>query len=118
MKQREIDERIWQQVALIPPGKVASYGQIAKLAGFPRGARMVGRSLGRAPAELELPWHRVIRSGGQIAMRPGSNAFKKQAQRLIEEGVAVVGGKISMNHFQWEPSLDELLWGPGLPDAE
>ncbi len=78
--------RIWQTVLLIPQGRVAGYGQVADLAGLPGRARMVGKALGEAPAELEIPWHRVLRSGGQIAFPAGSDKAAQQKGRLQEEG--------------------------------
>ena len=61
--------RIWETIQDIPPGCVASYGQIAEIAGIPRGARQVGYALRHTPAELELPWHRVIQSSGEECIR-------------------------------------------------
>ena len=65
--------QIWQTIRQIPPGKVASYGQIADLAGLPRRARLVGKALGYAPAQLALPWYRVIRSDRRLGFAPGSS---------------------------------------------
>ncbi|HCB17956.1 MAG TPA: cysteine methyltransferase, partial [Alteromonas sp.] len=62
-------ERIWHTVGLIPEGNVASYGKIADLAGLPGRARYVGYCLRNVPASLKLPWHRVLRSNGQIAFQ-------------------------------------------------
>ncbi|MEE4186143.1 MAG: methylated-DNA--[protein]-cysteine S-methyltransferase [Gammaproteobacteria bacterium] len=106
--------KIWEQAALIPEGSVASYGQIARLAGLPRrAARMVGRALGAAPAELELPWHRVVNAAGRIALPPDSPGFKRQQALLEAEGIKVRDGQLDMDAYRWNPSLDELLWGPG-----
>jgi methylated-DNA-protein-cysteine methyltransferase-like protein len=108
-------KRIWKQTALIPPGQVASYGQIARLAGLPpRAARMVGRALGAAPRELELPWHRVVNAQGRIALPQGSDGFKRQAALLEAEGIEVRNGQLNISAHGWDPSLDELLWGPGM----
>ena len=59
--------RIWETIADIPEGRVANYGQIAEVAGIPRGARQVGYALRHAPDDLELPWFRVITSSGKLA---------------------------------------------------
>jgi methylated-DNA-protein-cysteine methyltransferase-like protein len=56
----DIDHRIWQVVALIPEGKVATYGDIAQQAGMPGAARRVGLALKRLPKETTIPWHRII----------------------------------------------------------
>lgn len=111
--------RIWNQVAIIPPGQVASYGQIARLAGMPRGARMVGRALGRAPAGLRLPWHRVLNAQGRIALPEESDAYRRQEHLLIDEGIPVNSGCVDVGRYGWRPTLDELVWGPGmLTDGE
>jgi methylated-DNA-protein-cysteine methyltransferase-like protein len=113
-------DAIWRVVAAIPSGRVASYGQVAALAGLPRGARQVGRALGKAPPDLRLPWHRVLASTGRIALPEGTAGYRTQLRRLLEEGVAVNRGRVNMREFQWAPDLDELLWGPasGYPDGE
>ena len=64
--------RVWNAVAAIPPGTVASYGQIAELAGYKRGARYVGRALGAAPDRNTLPWHRVVSAQGKISIPSSS----------------------------------------------
>lgn len=107
--------KIWEQAALIPEGQVASYGQIARLAGLPRrAARMVGRALGAAPRELNLPWHRIVNARGQIAIPRGSPGFKRQAELLEAEGIEVNDGQLDMDKYRWDPTLDELVWGPGM----
>ncbi len=103
---------IWRVIAAIPPGRVASYGQIAALAGLPRGARQVARALGRAPAELGLPWHRVIAVSGRIAIPASSPVYRTQISRLRAEGVVINAGRVNMRVYRWAPRLDELLWGP------
>lgn len=106
--------KIWAQAALIPEGQVASYGQIARQAGLPRrAARMVARAVGAAPAEMQLPWHRIVNSQGRISIPPGSPGFARQQERLREEGVDVRDGRLDMERYRWNPTLDELVWGPG-----
>lgn len=104
--------RIWETVQDIPCGNVANYGQIAEVAGIPRGARQVGYALRHAPSDMLLPWHRVITSSGQIAFDPDTSAFRIQRDRLLQEGVAVLNGKVDMQKYRWAPDLDELLWKP------
>lgn len=99
-------------VSAIPPGRVASYGEVAARAGLPRRARLVGRVLAQAPEELRLPWHRVLRADGRIAFPPGSDAFREQARRLMAEGVGVRRGRVDLAHHGWAGSLDAALWGP------
>jgi methylated-DNA-protein-cysteine methyltransferase related protein len=103
-------EHIWQTVLAIPAGKVASYGQIADLAGLPGRARLVGRCMGYAPKELQIPWYRVLRANGQLAFKAGSNASLKQTGHLQEEGVAVIKNRVKMDEYGWQPGLDEMLF--------
>jgi methylated-DNA-protein-cysteine methyltransferase-like protein len=97
-------------VQLIPLGKVASYGQIADLAGLPRRARLVGKSLGFVPKDLQVPWYRVLRSNGQIAFPTGSEQSQKQKYLLQQEDVAVFNNRVKLSVFQWHPDLSEILW--------
>jgi methylated-DNA-protein-cysteine methyltransferase related protein len=97
------DQKIWQVVAAIPLGCVASYGQVADMARLGRQARYIGKALGKLPAGHAIPWYRVIRSDGQIAFPIGSEKFEVQAQSLREEGVEVIGGRVSMRRFGWRP---------------
>jgi methylated-DNA-protein-cysteine methyltransferase-like protein len=104
--------RIWETIAEIPPGSVASYGQIAEIAGVPRGARQVGYALRHAPREMNLPWYRIVQASGRSAFDPNTGAFRKQRDRLAEEGVVMLNGRIDMGRYRWQPDLDELLWKP------
>jgi methylated-DNA-protein-cysteine methyltransferase-like protein len=94
------EERVWQVVALIPRGRVATYGQVAALAGMPRHARMVGRILRNLPSGTRLPWHRVINASMRISLRPGGG-HEEQKARLAAEGVEFVGQRIPAS-FRWE----------------
>lgn len=105
-------EAIWRVVAAIPPGRVSTYGEVARLAGLPRGARQVGRALGKAPATLKLPWYRVIGAGGRIALPKDSAGYGTQIRKLQAEGISVEKGRVRLPEFQWAPDLDELIWGP------
>ena len=96
-------ERIWQVVYQIPAGCVASYGQVAGLAGLPNGARQVGRVMGKLPEDTTLPWHRVITSAGRIAFPPATAAFREQRQRLSEDGIPCPNGRVSMAKYGWRP---------------
>ena len=104
--------RIWDTVCEIPQGRVASYGQVAEIAGIPRGARQVGYALRHLPRGYDVPWHRVITASGKIAFDKGSRAYNRQRDRLIQEDVPVVSGRVNMREYRWEPDLDELLWKP------
>ncbi|MEP3561185.1 MAG: methylated-DNA--[protein]-cysteine S-methyltransferase [Marinobacter sp.] len=97
------EQKIWQVVAAIPSGNVASYGQVAAMAGLGRQARFVGRALGKLPAGHSIPWHRVLRSNGQIAFPEGTETRQLQTEKLRLEGVEVNKGRVSMKSFQWQP---------------
>lgn len=97
------EQKIWQVVAAIPRGNVASYGQVAAMAGLGRQARFVGRALGKLPAGHSIPWYRVIRSNGEIAFPEGTETRRLQTELLRIEGVTVVKGRIKMREFQWQP---------------
>lgn len=107
-------QAIWETVRDIPCGQVASYGQVAAVAGIPRGARQVGYALRQLPEDHDVPWHRVLRASGGIAFERGSRAYRQQKERLSDEGVAVVAGKVDMSRYRWQPDLDELLWKPSV----
>lgn len=84
----------------IPAGKVMTYGQIAAMAGNRRGARQVVRILHSMSRTYDLPWHRVINSRGEIAVREDESVFLQRAQ-LEEEGVAIsVNGRIDLAIYQ------------------
>jgi len=106
------NERIWATICDIPEGSVASYGQIAEIAGMPRGARQVGYALRHLPSSHKVPWHRVITASGRIAFAAGSDAFEEQRKRLTMEDVAILNGRVDMRKYRWQPDLDELLWKP------
>jgi len=98
-------------VLVIPKGKVASYGQVADLAGLPGRARLVGKALGLAPKELKLPWYRVLRSSGQLAFEKGSKNAEKQKGLLQQEEVVVLNNRVQLKQFGWQPDLAEMLMG-------
>ncbi len=104
--------RILETIRDIPRGRVANYGQIAEIAGIPRGARQVGYALRHTPSGMDLPWHRVVQSSGRSAFDPNSRAFRTQRDRLADEGVVMLNGKVDMEKYRWQPDLDELLWKP------
>ncbi len=92
-------EQIWQIVNAVPAGKVATYGQVANLAGMPQQSRLVGRVLSRLPKGSKLPWHRVINSQGKIS-NPNPTI---QKLRLEKEGVVMVNGRVNLRIYRWEP---------------
>lgn len=103
-------QKIWLTVNAIPKGRVASYGQIADLAGLPGRARLVGKSLACVPKEQNVVWYRVLRSNGQLAFPKGSEQALKQTGLLQEENVVVLNNRVKLTDFQWQPDLGELLF--------
>jgi methylated-DNA-protein-cysteine methyltransferase-like protein len=108
---RKLLERIWNEVAAIPRGEVASYGGVARRAGLPRRARLVGHALKVAPAALKLPWHRVLNAQGRISLPAGSEAHRMQRRLLEEEGVMFRNGRADLSRSGAQ-DLDALLWKP------
>lgn len=98
-----LNHRIWQVVALIPPGKVATYGDVARHAGLPGAARRVGYALRQLPPGSRIPWHRVINAQGRISLPSGSGGEYTQRERLEAEGVVLIKGKISLRAYRWQP---------------
>lgn len=98
-----LTQRILAILKRIPKGKVASYGQIAALAGSPRGARQVVRILHTLSDKEKLPWHRVVDRNGRISL-PMEGHGSIQAALLRKEKVAVSGrGAVSLEIFGWSP---------------
>ncbi|MDA3921619.1 MAG: MGMT family protein [Salinisphaera sp.] len=90
-------ERVYTAVHCIPEGRVATYGQIADLAGRPRAARQVGYAMHRCPANL--PWHRVVNAQGRLSLPADSDSGRMQRQRLESEGVVLIGGRIDLSLY-------------------
>jgi len=91
--------RIWLVLSLIPPGTVTTYGEVARLAGLPRHARLVGRTLAALPASSRLPWHRVVNAGRKLSPRGDATAVDAQRQRLLAEGVRFQGDRVAVEHL-------------------
>ena len=104
-------QSVWKVVSEIPSGHVLTYGEVARLSGMPRAARRVSQALRRAPRGLNLPWHRVINSQGKISFPEDSGGWIKQKNKLEEEGVVFLKGKINLEQFGYRGAVDRLLWG-------
>ena len=102
---------VWKVVSEIPSGHVLTYGDVARLSGMPAAARHVSQALRRAPRGLNLPWHRVINSQGKISFAEDSSDWKEQKDRLEQEGVVFLKGKVDLVHFGYRGAVDRLLWG-------
>ncbi len=101
-------ERILAVVRTIPRGEIAGYGEVARRAGLPGRARLAARVLSEN-TDRKLPWHRVLRSDGRIALPEDSTGFREQCQRLRAEGVTVVNGRVRGQKAA--RSIDEQIWG-------
>ncbi len=110
--ERSLYERIYETVKQIPPGAVATYGQVAKRAGIPRGARQVGyalAALGRGVPRPDVPWHRVVNAQGE------SSIGGEQIDRLRAEGIEFdAQGRIDLARFGWTPEPSDDLDVGGL----
>jgi methylated-DNA-protein-cysteine methyltransferase-like protein len=116
---------VYACVAKIPYGKVATYGQIASLIPpdmgedpdqYHRlGARWVGQALRQTPADVDIPWHRVVNSQGRISLRVPADAYEQQV-RLEAEGVVFSGaGRINLKIFRW--NVEEIDFDEDLDDV-
>jgi methylated-DNA-protein-cysteine methyltransferase-like protein len=86
----------------VPRGKVATYGQIAALAGNPLGARQIVRILHSSSKKDRLPWQRIVNRKGQIALKPGFG-YEEQKQLLEKEGVSFsINGAIDLKRYGWK----------------
>ncbi len=95
-------DRIYSVVARIPRGRVATYGQVAKLAGVQNGARQVGYALAALRPGHQLPWHRVVNAGGAISLRDPGGA-QEQRFRLEKEGVRFgAAGRVDLRVDRWD----------------
>jgi methylated-DNA-protein-cysteine methyltransferase-like protein len=97
--------RIYAVVRRIPRGRVATYGQIAQLAGLAGHARQVGYALNAMPDDAPIPWHRVINAKGEISTRSfDTGGVSEQRRRLEAEGVVFDdNGRVPLKRFQWRP---------------
>jgi len=101
--------KIYFLVKKIPKGRVATYGQIAALAGAPRAARIVGYALHVIPENSKIPWQRVINRQGIISTTCQTHPPTLQRDILISEGVEVINNKgvfqIDLKKYLWEPKF-------------
>jgi methylated-DNA-protein-cysteine methyltransferase-like protein len=102
---------VWKVVSEIPSGHVLTYGEVARLSGMPRAARRVSQALRRAPRAMELPWHRVINAQGKISFPEDSSGWMQQKDKLENEGVVFLNGKVDLERFGYRGAVDRLLWG-------
>ena len=90
-------------------GRVATYGQIAALAGKPHGSRGVAWILHTCSTRYQLPWQRVINSQGKISFDKATHNFRRQRLLLSKEAVEVsINGTIDLHKFQWKKTLTKI----------
>lgn len=95
-----INEIIWQTVAAIPKGSVVTYGDIAKLAGYPNHARYIGTTLKDLPSESRLPWHRIVNAKGELSFAKESEHYQKQRALLESEGITFKSLKLPLKTYR------------------
>lgn len=102
--------RIYAVARRIPPGRVATYGQIAAIVGDCT-PRMVGYAMAAVPPGSGVPWHRVINAQGKISLRADGGGSEEQRARLEAEGIIFDGeGRVNLRRVQWPgPSMEWLL---------
>jgi methylated-DNA-protein-cysteine methyltransferase-like protein len=100
---------VYALVRRIPAGQVATYGQVAALAGRARAARAVGGAMRRCPDDV--PWHRVVNAQGRISRRRQGSGMLTQRIRLEQEGVRLRRGRVWLGRHQWEPTRRDLPRG-------
>ncbi len=97
--------QIYAVISRIPRGRVATYGQVAALAGLPGHARQVGTALGSLPDGSPVPWQRVVNARGAVSPRGGLGIEEGFQRHLLEEeGITFDGrGRIDLDRFGWDP---------------
>ena len=115
-------QRIYQVVCLIPPGQVATYGDIARFANLPRHARLVGYALHARPENSDVPWQRVINHQGRISLgRLYPEGEQRQRAALEAEGVVFgENGRVNLKRYRWQPDpfLLDAFFNPPHPGPE
>lgn len=98
---KSLHSRIYELVDQVPAGRVATYGQIAKIVGC--GARVVGYALASLPIGRPLCWHRIVNARGEISLRSSGDSHSRQRSLLSKEGVRFDRkGRIDLTEFRWQ----------------
>jgi methylated-DNA-protein-cysteine methyltransferase-like protein len=99
-------ELIWSVVRKVPRGRVATYGQIAEIAGLEGHARQVGYALHNLPEKSNVPWHRVVNAKGEISARTGGDSHELQRLLLEAEGVEFdAKGHMDLKRYRWDRTV-------------
>lgn len=105
-------DRIYAVMKRIPRGRVATYGQIAALAGLPGHARQVGYALHATPSGQSLPWHRVLNAQGAISLPPREGGDVQRAMLKAEKVNPSADGTVDLARYQWRPRVAMRLEDP------
>lgn len=100
----QFTQRVYELCRQIPAGKVATYGQLAALAGSPGAARAVGMTMRNNPDAPQTPCHRVVASDGSLTGYSAGDGVSTKKVMLIKEGVQFKGNKVDLKQSQWQPS--------------
>ena len=96
-------KEIYKIVRQIPRGRVATYGQIATLAGIEGHARQIGYALHALPSSIKVPWHRVVNARGEVSPRTTGDSHELQRHLLEAEGVEFdAKGRVDLKRFRWK----------------
>lgn len=101
-------EQIYDVVKQIPKGTVATYGQVASLAGNRRWARVVGYALHANPDPEHIPCHRVVNRFGEVSKAFAFGGENRQIALLENEGVELIEGKVDLDKFQWKRVTEDF----------
>ncbi len=98
-------ERVYEITRQIPKGKVATYGQIALLAGIPGAARAVGMCMSTNPQIPQTPCHRVVASDGKLTGYSAKEGLKTKKEMLLDEGVRFAGDRVDLSTSLWQTGI-------------
>jgi methylated-DNA-[protein]-cysteine S-methyltransferase len=102
LRPKNFSDSVYEMTSLIPMGKVATYGAIAKAIGFPGAAQAVGQALGANRNPIVVPCHRVVRADGRLGGYSGGEGPATKAKLLAREGVPVSAGRINLSRYLFE----------------
>jgi len=100
--QTSFRKTVYTLLRQVPKGKVATYGQLAELAGSPGAARAVGMCMKTNPDAPHTPCHRVVAANGKLTGYSAGEGIKTKKQMLLDEGVTFIGDKVNLKISQWQ----------------